>query len=105
MNIDPIDPVLAVWAKTGLPARLNVGQVARLLQFAEHDIPVLVAARKLTPLGDPAQNAPKYFAAVEILRLAGDPEWLNKATKEIARHWFDKRIRVRKEDRKLNATN
>jgi len=35
---------------------------------------------KLTPLGDPAPNAPKWFAAVEMIRLAVDQDWLHKAT-------------------------
>ena len=41
----------------GLPARLDVVVTAKLLGFAEHDIPVLAAAGKLTPLGDPAERA------------------------------------------------
>jgi 7-keto-8-aminopelargonate synthetase-like enzyme len=48
---------------------------------------------KLTPLGDPAPNAPKWFAAVEIIRLASDKDWLHKATKEIAKYWRQKRQR------------
>jgi len=48
--------------------------------------PTLMAVRKLTPLGDPASNALKWFAAVEIIRLAIDQEWLHKATKEISKH-------------------
>jgi hypothetical protein len=34
-------------------------------------------------LGDPAPNAPKWFAAVEMIRLATDQAWLHKATKGI----------------------
>jgi len=53
----------------------------------------LMAVGKLTPLGDPAPNAPKWFAAVEMMRLAADQGWLHKATKEIAKHWWHKRRR------------
>jgi len=60
----------------------------------EHDIPVLVAAGKLIPLGDPAANAPKWFAAVEVIGLVVDRDWLHKATKEISKHWRDKRERL-----------
>ena len=88
------EAVLTTWAARGLPARLDVGATAKLLGFAEHDIPVLVAAGRLTPLGDPAPNAPKWFAAVEVIQLAADREWLHKATKEISRHWRDKRGRL-----------
>jgi hypothetical protein len=48
---------------------------------------------KLTPLGDPAPNAPKWFAAVEMIRLAADQDWLHKATKEISKYWRNKRER------------
>jgi hypothetical protein len=49
-----------------LPARLHVGQVAELLGFADHDIPVLVRHGALSPLGKPQPNAQKWFAAAEI---------------------------------------
>jgi hypothetical protein len=42
-----------------------------------------MAVGKLTPLGDPAPNAPNWFAAVEMIRLAADQDWLHKATKEV----------------------
>jgi hypothetical protein len=48
---------------------------------------------KLMPLGDPAPNAPKWFAAVEVIRLATDKDWLHKATKEISKYWRNKRGR------------
>ena len=47
-----------------LPGRLNTSEVAIVLGFHEHDIAPLVAAKLLLPLGKPAPNAPKYFAAV-----------------------------------------
>ncbi len=66
---------------------------AKLLGFAEHDIQILMAVGKLTPLGDPAPNAPKWFAAVEMIWLAADQDWLHKATKEISKYWRHKRER------------
>src|SRR5438477_6435201 len=63
-----------------LPARLNSSEAALLLGFQEHDIPTLMAAGLLRPLGKPAQNAPKYFAAVEILARGEDRVWLTSAT-------------------------
>jgi hypothetical protein len=48
---------------------------------------------KLTPLADPAPNAPKWFAAVEIIRLAADQDWLHKSTREISKYWRSKRSR------------
>jgi hypothetical protein len=52
-----------------------------------------MAVGKLTPLGDPAPNAPKWFGAVEMIRLAADQDWLHKATKEISKYWRHKRER------------
>jgi hypothetical protein len=82
---------VAIWAAKDLPARLDVVATAKLLGFAEHDIQILMAIGKLTPLGDPAPNAPKWFAAVETIRLAADQDWLHKATKEIFKCWRNKR--------------
>jgi hypothetical protein len=73
-----------------LPGRLNTTETAVLLGFQEHDIPTLVAAKCLSPLGRPAPNAPKYFAAVEIAALAQDRDWLERATKALAKFWVEK---------------
>jgi len=73
---------LAAWAHTRWPGRLDVVATAKLLGFAEHDIPILIAAGLLKPLGDPAANAPKWFAGVEVFRLP---------TRAVARHWRHKR--------------
>ncbi len=73
-----------------LPARLNTSETALVLGFQEHDIAPLVAAKLLVPLGKPAPNAPKYFAAVEIVERAANPEWLSSGTKVIAKHWLRK---------------
>jgi hypothetical protein len=56
-----------------LPARLHSSEVAGVLGFQEHDIPVLVIARLLIPLGKPAPNAPKYFALVDVLAAGVGP--------------------------------
>ena len=77
------------------PGRLDVAETAKLLGFGEQDIQILMAARKLTPLGDPAPNAPKWFAAVEIIQLAADKDWLHRATKEVSKYWRNKRERTR----------
>ena len=73
-----------------LPARLNSSEVALLLGFQEHDISALVAARLLAPLGKPAANAPKYFAAVEVEEFARNRDWLAQATKALAKYWVVK---------------
>ena len=88
-----VEAAVAIWAGKELPARLNVPETAKLLGFAEHDIQILMAAGKLEPLGDPAPNAPKWFAAVDVIRLAADRDWLHKATREISKYWKHKRER------------
>jgi hypothetical protein len=96
MSTDSIQGAMATWAARDLPARLDVAQTAKLLGFAEHDIQVLMATRKLTPLGDPA---PKWFAAIEVIGLAADVDWLNKATKDVTKYWRHKR------ERRVNPAN
>jgi hypothetical protein len=93
MNDDWVPAAMATWAARNLPARLDVVATAKLRGFTESDIHILMAVGKLTPLGDPAPNAPKWFAAVEIIQLATDQEWLHKATKEVAKYWRQKRGR------------
>jgi hypothetical protein len=84
-----------------LPARLNTSEVAALLGFQDHDVAILVAARLLTPLGKPAQNAPKYFATRQVLERCEDDEWLARATKAVSVHWRSKnsaRKRISKQE-------
>jgi hypothetical protein len=86
---------LAVLNCRRLPGRLNTSETALLLGVQEHDIPVLVAARLILPLGKPAPNAPKYFASVEVAANAENAEWLAQATRALARHWLTKNTRKR----------
>lgn len=76
-----------------IPARLDAAQTARLLGFAEHDIPALVAARLLKPLGKPMPNAMKHFAACDIESFTQNPKWLDAATQCIYDHWKRKNAR------------
>ncbi len=74
-----------------LAGRLDVETTAMLLGFQPHDIPALIRARLLKPLGRPSANAPKYFARVTVEQLAEDVAWLDKATMAMASHWRKKR--------------
>jgi hypothetical protein len=69
------------------PARLNVEQAAWVLNCQAHDIPTLIAARLLKPLGNPPRNGTKYFSTAQMLELAKDPAWLAKATNAIHQFW------------------
>jgi hypothetical protein len=81
-------------ALQNLPARLSVEETAQVLGFQPHDIPVLVAAKLLVPLGDPAPNAPKFFAKVSVAERADTVQWLHKATKAVSSYWKGKRSRA-----------
>jgi hypothetical protein len=72
------------------PARLTVEQAAWALNCQPHDIPILVAARLLRPLGNPPANGSKYFSTVELLELAKDRSWLAKITNTMSQHWQKK---------------
>lgn len=78
-----------------LPARLTSEQVAWVLNCQPHDVPMLVAARLLKPLGNPPQNGIKFFATREILELARDEKWLHKATVAIYQYWHEQNQRKR----------
>jgi len=70
-----------------LPARLTAEQAAWVLNCQPHDVPALVAARLLRPLGNPAPNSIKFFATSEILEMAKDRQWLTRVTSTINQHW------------------
>jgi hypothetical protein len=69
------------------PARLNVEQVAWLLGCQLHDVPVLIAAKLLKPLGNPPQNGVKFFATMELIELMKERNWLARVTITINQHW------------------
>lgn len=70
-----------------LPARLTAEQAAWVLNCQPHDVPILVAARLLKPLGNPAPNGVKYYASVEIMDVAKDRAWLARATNALNQYW------------------
>ncbi len=73
-----------------LPARLTVEQAAWVLNCQVHDVPILVAARLLKPLGNPPQNGIKFFSTLELQELMKDRSWLAKVTNTISQHWQKK---------------
>lgn len=69
------------------PVRLTAEQTAWVLNCQPHDIPILVAARLIRPLGNPPANGIKYFATAEILELAEERNWLARMTNALHEHW------------------
>jgi len=76
-----------------VPARMTVEQAAWLLNCQAHDIPILVAARLLRPLGNAPPNSVKYFAAPEVLELTKERTWLVKVTNALNDHWRQRNAR------------
>ncbi|MGD1031839.1 MAG: hypothetical protein ABSA05_11950 [Opitutaceae bacterium] len=76
-----------------VPARLTAEEVAWVLGCQSHDVPILVMARLLRPLGNPPPNSVKYFATKEVLEFAKDRTWLTKVTNAVSQHWKEKNLR------------
>jgi hypothetical protein len=72
------------------PARLTAEQAAWVLNCQAHDVPILVAARLLKPLGNPSPYNVKFFAALELLEQVKDRTWLAKITNALNQHWQNK---------------
>jgi hypothetical protein len=70
-----------------LPVRSTRPQTAWLLNCQEHDIPVLVRERLITPLGNPKRNRKQFFETKAILQAAQDRKWLCKMTDAISEAW------------------
>jgi hypothetical protein len=70
-----------------LPLRLTAEQAGWVLNCQAHDIPALVNARLLKPLGNPSQNGAKYFSTADVLETAKDRAWLVKMSNAISQHW------------------
>jgi len=73
-----------------LPARLTAEQAAWVINCQAHDMPALVFARLLKPLGNPPPNGIKFFATADLLELIQDRNWLTRATIAINQHWRKK---------------
>ena len=76
-----------------LPAIMNPEETAMFLGITPHDIPILVAHKLLTPLGNPIQSSVKCFAKVVLEELAKNVEWLHQAKAATQEHWAMKNAR------------
>jgi hypothetical protein len=76
-----------------LPARLTVEQAAWVLNCQPHDIPALMAAKLIKPLGNPPVNGIKFFATVDLLEATKDSHWLARMSTTIYQHWQRKNAR------------
>ena len=70
-----------------LPARLTAEQAAWVINCQPSDVPILIGARLLKPLGNPLPSSVKFFAASELLEQVQDRTWLAKITNALNQHW------------------
>ena len=81
-----------------LPARLTAEQAGWVLNCQPHDIPALINARLLKPLGNPSQNSTKYFSTADVLELTKDRSWLVKVSNTICQHWQHQNARKKEQN-------
>src|SRR3989442_4779333 len=88
-----------------VPARLDATQAAWFLGFELHEIPILIGANLLKPLGHPARNATKFFATQALEQLRRDEKWLARASDAICEYWRARNARNRGCERGTNGNN
>ena len=76
-----------------VPARLTATQTAWFLGFKPEEIPRLVAAGLLKPLGHPPRNSTKFFATETLEQLRRDEKWLARASDAICTYWRESNAR------------
>jgi hypothetical protein len=62
-------------------------KVAEALDIGVHNIPLLVRAGLLKPLGHPGRYCVKKFSRDELARNIANQTWLEKVVAAIHRHW------------------
>jgi hypothetical protein len=78
-----------------LPVCITKEKIAGVLGIATHNIPPLVRAGLLKPLGHPGRYCVKYFSRDDLAEKFQDVEWLGKVVAAIHRHWRNKNARKR----------
>jgi hypothetical protein len=78
-----------------LPARLTIDQVASLLGFQVYEILILIRQGKIKSINHDSRNSRKYFHGQYILRLSEESDFIEKASKLVAKV-------VRNNNRKIN---
>ena len=70
-------------------------KVAEALGIGKHNIPPLVQAGLLKPLGHPQRYCVKLFSRDMLAQQLADMTWLDKVAAAIHRHWRNKNARKR----------
>ena len=94
MNVTAQQTEFLTWKV--VPARLDATQTAWFLGFNPHEVPLLIAAGLLKPLGHPARNSTKFFATEILEQLRRDEKWLARASDAISAYWRKRNARKQK---------
>jgi len=84
---------LKIQALEKFPVFMTKEKVAEALGIATHNIPPLVRAGLLKPLGRPGRYCVKHFSRDALVEKFTSPEWLDKVVTAIHRHWRIKNAR------------
>jgi hypothetical protein len=68
-----------------LPARLTIEQVAKLLGFQIYETLILVKLGKIKCVNHQSRNSRKFFHGQYILKLVEDGDFVEKASKLVAK--------------------
>lgn len=79
------------------------GEGAEALGVATHDIPPLMRAGLLKPLGHPQRYCMKKFSRETLARNIADETWLDKVAAAIHRHWRIQNALKRARQAQLNG--
>jgi hypothetical protein len=74
------------------PGKFSAEEAGWYLGFTTHEIPMLTAAGLLKPLGEPAENGCKFFAASDLDKLKQDAAWLAKACNTVVKYWKNRNL-------------
>jgi hypothetical protein len=90
----PSNPTQTV--QPNYPAVLDEHQTGKWLGFNKREVKALIKAGHLIPLGKNRPRTRKRFAAVDILHLREDLEWLSTGRDLISAYWRKSNARKRK---------
>ena len=77
------------------PVVMTKEKVAEAMGVPTHNIPPLVRAGLLKPLGHPGRYCVKHFSRDALAEKFASQEWLYKVMAAIHRHWRNKNARKR----------
>ena len=85
------------------PVFMTKEKVAEALGIGTHNIPLLMRAGLLKPLGHPQRYCVKKFSRETLARNIADETWLDRVAAAIHRHWRIQNARKRARQGQLNG--